>query len=167
MDERRKPRHLEDRGPQQRVAGECLIVAVDARGIDSPRSGGGHVPGEASEGEPVDAEREWADRQGSEVGREGDAHQGGDRRAVNLQPRKIASRDCGGSVAGASRIDSVGRRRRAPRRRTTAEAIEIPTNTRTMRADATKSKAIGTWWPKTIKSSPRRKTMAVKNPTAH
>src|SRR2546430_7971311 len=164
MDERRKPRHLEDRGPQQRVAGEFLIVAVDAHGIDSPRSGGGHVPGDASEGEPVDAERERTDRHGNEVGREGDAHQGGDRRAVDPQPRKIASRDCGGSVAGASRIDSVGRRRTAPRRRTTAEAIEKPTNTATMGTDVARTKAISPSRPNTRRSGPRSGTMAAKNP---
>src|SRR6267143_4699488 len=164
MEEGREASHLRSGGPQEGEAGQFLIVAVRIGRIDSPGAVCRDVRRNPREGESVDAERKGTEGERYQPGRESEAQEGGDDRPVRPQPRRIASSDCTGSTAIVSRMDSVGRSRRVPRRSTNAEPIDTPTSRRTMSANVTKSKTIGTWWPNTTTSTPGWRNFPTKKP---
>src|SRR5205807_4420581 len=144
MDQGREASHLRCGGPQERKAGQLLIVTVRVGRIDSPCPARRDVARNPRQREPVDAERKGAEGEGHKPRAEGEAEEAGHDRPVRPQPRRIASKDRGGSTATVSRMDSVGRRRRVPRRSTSAEPIDTATRRKTMNANVTTSNTTGT-----------------------
>src|SRR2546428_402051 len=136
------------RRPGEGDPGRLLFVAVQARGVHPPTASRGDVARDAPEGEPVDAERERTEGERHEPRGDRDAYERREDGPVRPQPRRIASRDCGDSTAGVSRIDSMGRVAMAPRSRTKPESIEIATTARTTNANVDRSNETKTSWPK-------------------
>src|SRR5439155_25258771 len=147
--EGREPSHRGSRGPQEGESGQLLVVTVHANRIDAPRAFRDDVVRDPGEREPVDAERERAERERDQSRAEGDAHECREDRGVDFQPRRNASKDCGGSTAGASRIEPEGRARSAARRSPRPDSGGIATIAMTINAKVTGSNVRRTAWPKT------------------
>src|SRR5207245_853476 len=149
--ERRQPAERGDGRPEEGEPRQLLVVAVRVRGVDPPTPCRGDVARDARESEPVDAERDRAEGKRHEPRGERHANEGGQDRSVGLQPRRIASSDCGDWTAAVSRIASTGRVAIAARRSTKPEIIEIATIARTTNANVATLNEINTSWPKMTK----------------
>src|SRR5207245_1589766 len=113
-----------------------------------------------------DAEREGTERERDQSRTEGNAHEGREDRAVDFQPRRTTSKDCGGSTAGASRIEPEGRSRNAAWRSPRPESVDIATIARTINAKVTGSNVTRTSWPKTSRLALGASRASPRNPTA-
>src|SRR5207245_2124858 len=120
-------------------------------------------PGER---EAVDVERERAERERHEPRPQGDRIERDEEGAVRLQPRRTTSRDCGGSVAACSRIDSVGRTFIARPRRTSEDAIDATTTAAMIAANTERSVDTGIAWPKTRRTPRGRIRKSAATPRA-
>src|SRR5207302_8942113 len=125
-------------------AGQLLVWSGGNVRIDLPCPARRDVARDPRQRAPVGAERKGAAGERDKPRAEGEAQEGRHDCPVRPQPRRIASKDRGGSTAIVSRMDSVGRSRRVPRRSTSAEPIDTATRSRTMNANVTTSNTMGT-----------------------